>query len=247
MRKVEVTVVLDAVGFPSRNAGVNTALSNDFNASAPKPTPAAAERVALPPNIKRKTSSIQRRSRTEHRQSPDRHAHRVAWIADFLAVNDGASGVSELSGFTGGSVDGGCAHEKADLLRRLFAFALTIQINSGNFAAGFAKWNRDGRSALRALFSYGEKDYYLGGSPIWQLFRVAYRMTKKPVFIGGLALLFGYCWAAMRRMKRAVTPELMHFNRREQMRKLRAIFRILRRFKKVDSFRLTPTESHTRP
>jgi len=103
------------------------------------------------------------------------------------------------------------------------------------------------KGALRALFSYGEKDYYLGGSPIWQLFRVAYRMTKKPVFIGGLALLFGYCWAAMRRMKRAVTPELMHFNRREQMRKLRAIFRILRRFKKVDSFRLTPTESHTRP
>src|ERR1700730_17525418 len=104
--------------------------------------------VARPPNIKRKMSNIQRRSRMEHRQSPDRHAHRVAWIADFLAVNDGASGVSELSGFTGGSVDGGCAHEKADLLRRLFALALTIQINSGNFAAGFAEWNRDSRSGL---------------------------------------------------------------------------------------------------
>src|SRR6266446_6717796 len=79
---------------------------------------------------------------------PHGDAHWVAWIADFLAVNDGASGVSELSGFTGGSVDGGCAHEEADLLRRLFAFALTIQINSGNFAAGFAEWNRDGRSCL---------------------------------------------------------------------------------------------------
>ena len=40
-----------------------------------------------------------------------------------------------------------------------------------------------------ALFSYGEKDYYLGGSPVWQLFRVAYRMTKEPVITGGLALL----------------------------------------------------------
>jgi glycosyltransferase involved in cell wall biosynthesis len=95
-----------------------------------------------------------------------------------------------------------------------------------------------GKGALRALFSYGEKDYYLGGSPVWQLFRVAYRMTKRPVLLGGLALLFGYCWAAMRRMKRAVTPELMRFHRREQMKKLRAIFRTLLSFKKVDSFRL---------
>jgi biofilm PGA synthesis N-glycosyltransferase PgaC len=93
-----------------------------------------------------------------------------------------------------------------------------------------------GKSALRALFSYGEKDYYLGGSPVWQMFRVAYRMTKKPVCTGGLALLSGYCWAAMRRMKRAVTPELMHFHRREQMKKLRAIFRTVLTFKKVDSF-----------
>jgi glycosyltransferase involved in cell wall biosynthesis len=104
-----------------------------------------------------------------------------------------------------------------------------------------------GKGPLQALFSYGEKDYYLGGSPIWQLFRVAYRMTKKPVFTGGFALFFGYCWAAMRRTKRAVTPDLMRFHRREQMRKLRAILRTLLRFKKVDSFRLRPTESHTRP
>jgi len=103
-----------------------------------------------------------------------------------------------------------------------------------------------GKGALRALFSYGEKDYYLGGSPVWQLFRVAYRMTKKPAFTGGLALLCGYCWAAMRRMKRAVTPELMRFHRREQMKKLRAIFRTLLRFKKVDSFRLGRPDNATR-
>jgi glycosyltransferase involved in cell wall biosynthesis len=98
-----------------------------------------------------------------------------------------------------------------------------------------------GRGPLRALFSYGEKDYYLGGSGVWELFRVLYRMTKKPFFVGGCALLFGYCWAALRRTKRAVTPELMHFHRREQMKKLRAVFRSLLRFKKVDSFRLAST------
>src|SRR5438105_3231319 len=62
-----------------------------------------------------------------------------------------------------------------------------------------------GRSSAAASFSYGEKDYYLGGSPIWELFRVAYRMTKQPVLIDGLALLSGYCWAALRRMKRPIT------------------------------------------
>ncbi|MFY9987691.1 MAG: glycosyltransferase family 2 protein [Chthoniobacterales bacterium] len=98
------------------------------------------------------------------------------------------------------------------------------------------------RGLLSALFSYGEKDYYLGGSPIWQLFRVAYRMTKKPVITGGVALLFGYCSAALRRIERPVTPELIRFHRREQMKKLRAVFRTLLRRKKVDGFALATTQ-----
>ena len=90
------------------------------------------------------------------------------------------------------------------------------------------------RSTIAASFSYGEKDYFLGGSPIWQLFRVAYRATKQP--LDGLALLLGYCWAAIRRVKRPVTRDLIRFHRREQMNKLRAIFRTLLRFKKLDNF-----------
>ena len=100
-----------------------------------------------------------------------------------------------------------------------------------------------GRGALGALFSYGEKDYYLGGSPLWQLFRVAYRMGKKPVLLGGLALLLGYVWAALRRVNRVVSPELMRFHRHEQMKKLRAVFCTLLRFEKVNSFRPTPSKS----
>ena len=93
-----------------------------------------------------------------------------------------------------------------------------------------------GRSPVAALFSYGEKDYYLGGSPIWQLFRVAYRMAKRPMVIGGLALFFGYLWAALRRVPRPVSPELMRFHRREQMKKLGGVFRSLIRLDKPDSF-----------
>jgi poly-beta-1,6-N-acetyl-D-glucosamine synthase len=92
------------------------------------------------------------------------------------------------------------------------------------------------RGALSALFSYGEKDYYLGGSPVWQLLRVAYRMTKKPLFGGGLALLFGYTWAALRQVKRPVSRELMRYHRRDQMQKLRGIFGSLFRLRKIDAF-----------
>jgi poly-beta-1,6-N-acetyl-D-glucosamine synthase len=99
------------------------------------------------------------------------------------------------------------------------------------------------RGHLRALFSYGEKDYYLGGSPIWQLFRVIYRMGKKPPIVGGLALLAGYVWAALRRVRRAVSPELMRFHRQEQMRKLKSVFQHLLRFKRIDSFSLVAEES----
>src|SRR5262249_32320527 len=72
-----------------------------------------------------------------------------------------------------------------------------------------------GRSSVASSFSYGEKDYYLGNSPIWQVFRVVYRTTKRP--LDGLALLAGYCWAAARRIKRPVSTELMRFHRREEM------------------------------
>jgi glycosyltransferase involved in cell wall biosynthesis len=94
------------------------------------------------------------------------------------------------------------------------------------------------RGIVASLFSYGEKDYYLGGSPVWQVFRVCYRGAKRPFLIGGLALLAGYCWAALRRTKRPISPELMRFHRREQMNKLTAIFGSLMRLRKVDSFRV---------
>lgn len=94
------------------------------------------------------------------------------------------------------------------------------------------------RGVLASLFSYGEKDYYLGNSPIWELFRVTYRMVKPPLLLGGLAVLSGFFSAALRRTKRAVSPELMRFHRREQMKKLNAILRSAFRLKKVDNFSL---------
>jgi hypothetical protein len=96
------------------------------------------------------------------------------------------------------------------------------------------------RGKVEALFSYGQKDYYLGGSPVWQMFRCTYQMVKKPYLVGGLALFAGFTWATVRRMPRVVSRELMQFHRQEQMKKLRAIFRTLLRGRKVDGFNLAP-------
>jgi biofilm PGA synthesis N-glycosyltransferase PgaC len=94
------------------------------------------------------------------------------------------------------------------------------------------------RSAFKAAFSYGEKDYYLGGHPVWELFRVCYRMLKPPYIVEGLALGLGYGWAAVRRAKRPITRELMKFHRREQMRKLRVILKSAVTFRPIDKFSL---------
>jgi glycosyltransferase involved in cell wall biosynthesis len=92
------------------------------------------------------------------------------------------------------------------------------------------------RSILSSLFSYGEKDYYMGGHPVWELFRVAYRALKRPYVIGGLALGLGYGRALVRRAPRPISRELMEFHRKEQMAKLKTILRSLLRFKRIDSF-----------
>ena len=96
------------------------------------------------------------------------------------------------------------------------------------------------RSVSSAMFSYGQKDYYLGGHPLWELFRVAYRMAKRPFLIGGLALGLGYAWAGVRRVKRPISAELMKFHRKEQMRKLRAALKSVITFKPVDNFKALP-------
>ena len=92
------------------------------------------------------------------------------------------------------------------------------------------------RSRLASSFSYGEKDYYLGGHPLWEMFRVGWRMTRRPYLIGGAALGLGYIWALLKRAERPVSKELMRFHRKEQMQKLKSILVSVIAFKRIDSF-----------
>jgi biofilm PGA synthesis N-glycosyltransferase PgaC len=97
------------------------------------------------------------------------------------------------------------------------------------------------RGRLASTFSYGEKDYYLGGHPIWELFRVIYRMTKRPYVLDGAALAVGYLWALLRQVERPVSDQLMRFHRKEQMQKLKTILRSLVTFRRIDSFEAKPS------
>jgi glycosyltransferase involved in cell wall biosynthesis len=77
---------------------------------------------------------------------------------------------------------------------------------------------------IRAKFKMGAKDYAIGNHPVWELFRTAYQMTRKPFVLRGLALGAGYLWASMRHADRPVSCELVDFHRREQMHRLTRVF-----------------------
>ncbi len=85
------------------------------------------------------------------------------------------------------------------------------------------KMGTAGSSEIKARFHYGKKDYFLGGHPLWQLFRGTFQLAKKPYVVGGLALMLGYAWCWVTGHKRAVSPELMTFHRGEQMARLRGL------------------------
>lgn len=95
------------------------------------------------------------------------------------------------------------------------------------------------QSAWGARFKFGGKDYAIGNHPLWELFRTAYQMTKKPVLIGGLALGAGYFWAWLRKAERPVSGDLMRFHRQEQMARLKRFFR--RKRAVVESQQLSST------
>jgi glycosyltransferase involved in cell wall biosynthesis len=78
-------------------------------------------------------------------------------------------------------------------------------------------------SPLMVKFRYGQKAYYVGGHPLWELLRGVFQMRQKPWIIGGLYFELGFLWAMITRMPRPVSPELIAFHRSEQMNRLRGL------------------------
>jgi len=73
---------------------------------------------------------------------------------------------------------------------------------------------------LGERFRQGIKDYTFGGHPVWELFRLVYQMARRPILLGGLALGAGYFSAAVRRVERPISSEMVAFRKREQMERL---------------------------
>ena len=80
-------------------------------------------------------------------------------------------------------------------------------------------------SRFVANYKLGQRAYRLGYHPVWQIFRSVYQMTRPPYVSGGMALVAGYFWALVSRSERAVSQELIAFQGRDQMTRLRAFIR----------------------
>ncbi len=78
-----------------------------------------------------------------------------------------------------------------------------------------------GAHPLKAAFKTGQKDYYQGSHPLWELFRTIFQFSKRPYIISGLLLACGYCWSWLMLKPRPVSTDLMAFYRSEQMARLR--------------------------
>lgn len=80
---------------------------------------------------------------------------------------------------------------------------------------------------LGAWYNLGKQDYYLGGHLLWQVFRSCLQMRSKPYVLGGVALLAGFIWGVVTRANRPIGHDLIAFHQREQMQRLRDMFRKL--------------------
>jgi glycosyltransferase involved in cell wall biosynthesis len=76
----------------------------------------------------------------------------------------------------------------------------------------------------KARLLQGTKDYTFGYHPLWEVFRTAYQMTKRPYVVGGALLAIGYLWAFIGRKPRPISAEMVAFQRNEQMRRLKSLF-----------------------
>jgi glycosyltransferase involved in cell wall biosynthesis len=79
------------------------------------------------------------------------------------------------------------------------------------------------KRGLALLLNDGRKDYLLGGHPLWEIFRAAYRAVRPPYLIGGVGLFVGYFWPMLLRRPRTAPEEIVAFRHKEQMTRLRGV------------------------
>jgi glycosyltransferase involved in cell wall biosynthesis len=153
--------------------------------------------------------------------STERHDYRMANIEDVA----GACQVFRRECFEaiGGYVplEGGSIDTVAVLTARMKGWKTRTFVEKS--CLHHRKWGTAQNGPIRAIFNNGMRDYCQGNHFLWELFRRAYQMTRKPKVVRGMVLEAGYLWAMLRRAKRPVSEEFIAFRQREQMARLAAV------------------------
>lgn len=81
------------------------------------------------------------------------------------------------------------------------------------------------KNAFRVNFNLGRNQYRVGFHPLWQFIRSVYQLSKKPYIIGGLSIFTGYFWSMLTNLDKSASDEVVAFQRKDQMRRLKDFFR----------------------
>lgn len=77
------------------------------------------------------------------------------------------------------------------------------------------------KSKIKIRFQQGIGEYYLASHPLFILLKSLRRCIKEPPFlIGGLTLLAGFVYASFLKEPRQISDELIHYIRKEQLRRV---------------------------
>jgi hypothetical protein len=124
-----------------------------------------------------------------------------------------------IGGYT--ASEGGCIDHMAVLSARMHGWqtrTFTERVCVHHRRMGTAM-----QGGLKAKFRHGGKDYLVRNHPLWQLFRACYQMKHPPLMLGGIAVGAGYAWALLARRKTPLSPEMVAFARRDQMKRLKRL------------------------
>jgi hypothetical protein len=66
----------------------------------------------------------------------------------------------------------------------------------------------------------GARAYAVGSHPVFEFTKCAYRCFQRPLLIGGAMRFAGFVNCYLKRKKRQLSPDVIHFIRDEQMKRL---------------------------
>jgi poly-beta-1,6-N-acetyl-D-glucosamine synthase len=77
------------------------------------------------------------------------------------------------------------------------------------------------KNPLRGRFHTGMMERAMRYHPLYEAAKCAGAVTRQPALLGSAAQLAGYVWAAAKRIPSQLPPELVAYNQREQMARLK--------------------------